>query len=148
MVTDLHKILIMSFTQYSLGNINLNNYIYYMMTSVLLIISVVTKNSNTNSNKYLNDFKKLSWLTFPWLDRPSLLQATSEVIQPKLLRISLELQNRALAKFHLDVSSSDESGSWVRGPPRNLQVLTSCPGVNVINVRKTVFRKNLVGFIR
>ena len=63
-------------------------------------------------------------------DRQSLIQATSKIVQPKLLRISVELQRRALAKFHQDLAADDEH--WFDRNPsvsRNLSVLTSCPEI-------------------
>ena len=65
-------------------------------------------------------------------DRQSLIQASSRIIQPKFLRISVELQRQALKTFHQDLSGSDEDSSWdspERPSARNLAVLTSCPEI-------------------
>ena len=65
-------------------------------------------------------------------DRQSLIQASSRIIQPKFLRISVELQRRALNTFHQELSSTEDDAAWhssVRPVSRNLAILTSCPEI-------------------
>ena len=68
------------------------------------------------------------------IDRQSLIQASPRIVQPKLLRISVELQRLSLSKFHQDLAAADVDAdqSWFDRNPsvsRTLSVLTSCPEI-------------------